>query len=264
MELYKGGALLFITIKVHEMFIVLVHSWQQQESDVTDIIANAMNANVYEVRQKIAGGGPTVLTSYADPEEAEALANTLVQAGVPSFVVDRGEVRSQAQPFRVSRFIFNETSLSLESFNKEQRELSYDTLTLILVATYLLEQEEEIEPKKKRKFSFRRRKKEKTIITPERDETLWLYAQGEAAIRFDRLTVNFDGLGADIQLTRELNFNYLKKELRNRSENAIYDERLIRRSGLVNLLGPTLNPEHDLDLAFEMLSKSLSVTEDIK
>ena len=55
------------------MFIVLVHSWQQQESDVTNIVADVMNANVYEIRQKIAGGGPTVLTSFANLDQAEAL-----------------------------------------------------------------------------------------------------------------------------------------------------------------------------------------------
>ena len=66
-----------------------------------------------------------------------------------------------------------------------------------------------------------------------------------------------NGLGDAIQLTRDLNFSYLKTELRRLAAKSRYNDRLLKRAGLVRLLGPALNPEADLDLAFEILSRSL-------
>jgi hypothetical protein len=60
-----------------------------------------------------------------------------------------------------------------------------------------------------------------------------------------------------MQFTRDLNFAQLKKELRRLAPQAVYDDRLLKRAALIRLLGPTLSPETDLDLAFEVLARSL-------
>jgi hypothetical protein len=67
----------------------------------------------------------------------------------------------------------------------------------------------------------------------------------------------YDGFGAAMKLSRELNFAYLKSELRRLCPEAVYDDRLLNRLGQVRLLGPALNPESSLDLAFEILARSL-------
>ncbi len=70
--------------------------------------------------------------------------------------------------------------------------------------------------------------------------------------------MNFDGLGSAMQLTRDLNFAYLKRELQRLAPQARYDDRLLKRAAMIRLIGPTLSPEADHDLAFEVLSRSLS------
>ena len=59
-----------------------------------------------------------------------------------------------------------------------------------------------------------------------------------------------------MKLTRELNFAYLISELRRFCPGAKYDDRLLNRVGQVRLLGPTLNPETNLDLAIDILAAS--------
>ena len=66
------------------MYIVAAHSWQQPEEDVAKTIANTMDILLYEAQQKVLNGGPAILTSFADPDQAEDLATRLSQAGVPA------------------------------------------------------------------------------------------------------------------------------------------------------------------------------------
>jgi hypothetical protein len=49
----------------------------------------------------------------------------------------------------------------------------------------------------------------------------------------------------------------LISELRRLSPRASYDDRLLKRVGLARLLGPALDPETNLDLAAEILARSL-------
>lgn len=91
----------------------------------------------------------------------------------------------------------------------------------------------------------------------ERDETLWLYRKEEAPFIFNRVALNYDGLADALHLTRNLNFIHLKNRLRQLAPQAICDDRLLKRSRLIRLLGSTLNPDVDLDLACEILARSL-------
>jgi hypothetical protein len=81
---------------------------------------------------------------------------------------------------------------------------------------------------------------------------------------FNRAAMNYDGLGAAMKLTRALNFSHLTNELRRLAPQACYDDRLLKRAGLVRLLGPALSPETDLDLAFEILARSLRPKPDFR
>jgi hypothetical protein len=65
----------------------------------------------------------------------------------------------------------------------------------------------------------------------------------------------YDGLGAKMNPSREMNFNALVAELRLRCPAAFYDDRLLNRAGQPRLLGPLLRPEANLDLAVEILAR---------
>ncbi len=251
------------------MHLVAVYGWQKDEAAVAQTIASALGILVFEARQKISGGGPAVIANYADPAQAEALANRLTCDGVPALVVDTLAVRNRNPPFQVRRFVLGETSLHCESIAGETCDLAYGTVDLLLVATCSAGQMQTLGKVTERKFSLgktllaggvpmtKKVTREQTVMTEARDETLWLYARGGTILIFNRFSMNYDGLGDAMKMTRDLNFTHLKNELRRHAPQAVYDDRLLKRAILIRLLGPSLNPEHDLDLAFEILSRSL-------
>lgn len=251
------------------MHLVVVHGWKKEASEVAKTIAETMGCLAFEAQQKIAGGSPAVLTNYADPIQAEALATRLSQDGVPAFVLDTVGVRSDNQPFNVRSFILEEQSLWLESATGESCAIDYDTIELMLVATCNAGQAPANDTTTIRKFSLgktllaggmpmtKKVKSVETVTADERDETLWLYARGQATAFFNRGILSYDGLGSAKQLTRDLNFTFLKTELQRLAPTALYDDRLLKLAGLIRLLGPALSPEADLDLACEVLACSL-------
>ena len=251
------------------MHLVVIHRWKKELSAVAKIIADIMGTLVFEAQQKIAGGGAAVLTSFADRDQAEALAARLSAGEVPAFVVDTEGVRNENQLFFVRSFVLGESALQLESVAGESCAIDYDTIDLMLVATSSAGQSQATNTVTTRKFSLgktllagglpmtKKMKSDESVIAGERDETLWLYAAKLATVVFDRGIISYDGFDDAKQLTRDLNFSYLKTELRQHAAKAQYDDRLLKRPALIRLLGPTLTPETDLDLAFEILSCSL-------
>lgn len=251
------------------MHIVAVHGWQKDEAAVAKTIADALGLLVFEIRQKLAAGGPAVLASYADPQRAEALAGRLSQDGIPTLVIDTAAVRRMTPPSRVRRFVLEEKVLQVETFAGDSSAIDYGRIDLLLVATCISGQGQTSGTVTERKFSLGKTllaggipmtknvQREVPVVTAVRDETLWLYACGGIPVIFDRAVLNYDGLGAAMQLTRDLNFSRLKSELRRLAPQAHYDDRLLKRATLVRVLGPSLSPERDLDLALEILARSL-------
>lgn len=251
------------------MHLVVGHGWQQEDAVIANVIADVLGLVVFEARQKISGGGPAVLASFADPQRAGNLAVQLSQQGVPSLVVDTAAVRNGKQPFYVHRFVFGAQALQLESQGGETCDIDYSTIELLLVAICKTGEMQTTGTETTRKFSLgktllaggvpmtKKVKTEKTVLTEARDETLWLYTHNGATFVFDRAAMTYDGFGEAMQFTRDLNFTRLKNELRRLAPQACYDDRLLKRAAMIRLLGPALNPETDHDLAFEILSRSL-------
>jgi hypothetical protein len=251
------------------MHLVVGHRWHQEDAVIAKAIADVLGILVFEARQKISGGGPAVLASFADPQRAETLAARLSQEGVPSLVADTEAVRSGKQPFYVHRFVLGEQALQLESSDREFCEIEYSTVELLLVAICKAGEIQTTGTETKRKFSLgktllaggvpmtKKVQSEKTVTVEERDETLWLYTHDRTRVIFDRSAMTYDGRGYAMLFTRDLNFPHLNNEHTRLASQARYDDRLLKRASLVRLLGPSLNPETDHDLAFEILSRSL-------
>ena len=251
------------------MHLVVVHGWQKEEAVVAKTIADILGTVVFEARQKISGGGPAVLASFADPHQAKALAASLSRDGVPALVIDTASVRNRNPSLHVRRFVLGSQTLQLELFDGETCDIDYGKIDLLLVAICSSGQSQTTDIETKRKFSLgktllaggipmTRKVKSATAVTvEERDETLWLFGHEQATVIFDRAVMNYDGLDDAMQLSRDLNFTHLKNELRRLAPQASYDDRLLKRAALVRLLGPALNPETDHDLAFEILARSL-------
>lgn len=251
------------------MHLVVVHNWQLEESAAAKIIAEILGTVAFEARQKISGGGPAVIASFADPRHAEALVVALTQNSVPAFVIDPEIVRGGAQPFHVRRFTLGAQALKLETCDGACCDVAYKTIDLLLPGICKVGELQTVGTETTRKFSLgktllaggvpmtKKVSTEKAVTVAEHDEALWLYTQQNGAVVFDRTVLNYDGLGEAMQLTRELNFSYLKSELRRLAPQALYDDRLLKRAALIRVIGAALNPDTDFDLAFEILARSL-------
>ncbi|MCF6179401.1 MAG: hypothetical protein L3J63_08450 [Geopsychrobacter sp.] len=250
------------------MHLVVIYGWQKEDTEVSNLIAATLGILVFEARQRVACGSPVVLGSFSDSQQAKGLADRLAENGVPALVIDSQSLRNGPPPCLARRFMFGAQSLQIEFIDAESIKLDYARVDLLLCATSIVGEMPTETTEIKRKFSLGKTllaggvpmTKKVTLKTKSRivepDETLWMYAQGQAPVAFNRAMLKYDGLGDAMQMTRTLNFTYLKQELRRLTPQAIYDDRLLEKPRLARLLGPSLCPETDLDLAFEVLSRT--------
>ncbi len=250
------------------MHVVVVYSWKKETPDLIQAISSALGIMPFEGRQLMIGGGPTVVANFANPQQAQVLAQRLNQNGISTLVVDAAEVYARAAHLFVRRFELNESSLHIETDSQQHVEISYGDIDMFLPVTSIV-MHSEIETVTERKLSIgktimtggipmsRKVKHQEEVTNEERSKGLYLYTCNQQLVVFIQNSLNYDGLGPAVQPSREQNFAYLISELRQRSPEAIYDDRLNNRAGLVRLLGPTLRPENNLELAVEILNLSL-------
>lgn len=249
--------------------ILVIHHWPQEDPTVEQTVAEALGMLVFETRQRMVGGGPVVIAKFADRQQAETLEARLMKEGVPTLLVDTETLRARAEPLWVRTFRLDETALDLETAGGENVKLPYAKIRLMLSATTVVGQSESTSTITKRKFSLgktllaggipltKKVKQQQTLRSEERDEVLCLHALNHPPIFFCRGTLNYAGLGVAIQLSRELNFTHLKNELTRYAPQALRDNRLLNRANQVRLLGTSLDPDSHLDLAFEILVRTL-------
>lgn len=255
------------------MYLLVLHDWKQDAGTVATIVAEKLAILAFEARQKLSGGSPVVVATFADQGHAGQLVDSLSQADIPAFLVDSEEVRHRKHCY-VHRFVLAEKAMQLEMRDGELCEVKYSKIDLLLVAICKAGEIQTTGTETSRKFSLgktllagglpmtKKVKTEKIVTVEDRDESLWLYTHDRNRFIFERSTMAYDGLGKAMQLTRDLNFAYLKSALQRLSPQARYDDRLLKRAALIRLIGPVLNPEVDYDLAFEVLSRSLSAHQD--
>ncbi|HEY6009178.1 MAG TPA: hypothetical protein VIU40_12710, partial [Geobacteraceae bacterium] len=231
-------------------------------------LAASLGITAYEMRQRMIGGGPAVVASFADPHQARTLAAKLNQSGVATLIIDADAVRSKAGRFVVRRFELNEWALHIEASDGQSAEIAYGDVDLLLPGTRVVGQSETVTVTE-RKFSLGRTilsggipmskkvERQEVVTNEEREHILYLYAGERPPAVFSQSAMVYDGLGTAMKLSRELNFAYLTSELRRLCPAAGYDDRLLNRLGQVRLLGPAQRPETHLDLAFEILARSL-------
>ena len=251
------------------MYLVVLHDWKMEEGAVALLVAEKLETVAFEARQKLSGGSPVVIATFADEDHARALVASLTQEDLPAFMIDSEDVRKQKSPCYVHRFVLGEEALKVESREGDSYEIQYGAIDLLLVAICKAGEIQTSGIEINRKFSLgktllagglpmtKQVKTEKIVTVEERDESLWLYTHDRALFIFDRPVMNFDGLGEAMQFTRDLNFAHLKNELKRLAPRARFDDRLLKRAAMIRLIGPALNPEVDHDLAFEILSRSM-------
>ncbi|MCK5145379.1 hypothetical protein KAR48_01415 [bacterium] len=251
------------------MYIVVIYGWKEVSNELLQAIARAIGITAFEVQQRMIGDGPSVIARFADLQQAQVLAGTLNQIGIATLVVDVMEFRSRTDSIIVRRFELTESSLNIETRDSKRIDIPYSTIDVLLPGTNIVKHSK-IQTITERKFSLGKTiltgglqtrkkieyKKDSAIV--QYGKVLYLYSGGrQQPVIFSQDDMTYDGLGAKMQISRGLNFTYLKSELHRLSPGVAYDDRLSKRIGQIRLLGSTLNPETNLDLAAEILSQCL-------
>lgn len=250
------------------MHVVVIHRWQEETPELAQGLAAALEVTAFDARQRLIGGGPAVVASFADLNSARAVARELQKRGFKGFVLDAEAVRSGDSPFIVRRFEMGAEALRIEANDGRREEIAYPEIEVLLPAS-AVSGHTETRTVTERKFSMgktlmaggvpltKKVKRQEEVTTQEHEEVLYLWAGKRPPVIFPRSRVAYDGLGEAMKMSRELNFAFLTSELRRLCPNAVFDERLRQRAGQVRLLGPALNTETNLDLAVEILARSL-------
>jgi len=250
------------------MHCVVIHGWKVETAELVQALSGALGITIFEARQRMIGNGPAVAANYVDPGQALALAKRLNQSGIATLIVEVAGDRSRAGYFICRRFELNDAALRIETSDQQRAEIPYGEIDLLLPATSIVEYSEK-KTVTGRKFSLgktimaggiplsKKVERQEEVTIEERSKVLYLYAGNRLPVIFSQNGMIYDGLGAAMKLTRELNFSYLISELRRLCPKTVYDERLRNRAGLVRLLGPALDPETNLDLAAEILAWAL-------
>jgi hypothetical protein len=250
------------------MHVVVIDGWKEETAELVQTLAGALGIMPYEARQRIIGGGPTVVASFADEQRAVELAAKLNQRAISSLVVDASEVRGRAGHLVVRRFELGDRSLRIETVGGKSAEIPFSEIDLLLpgVSTVGYSETKTVVD---RKLSIgktilsggipmsKKVERQEVVSTEESRKFLYLYAGDRPSADFSQDGMSYEGFGAAMKFSRELNFAYLISELRRLSPRAVYDDRLLNRAGQVRILGPALSPETHLNLAAEILARTL-------
>lgn len=247
------------------MYLVIAYAWQKSDPEVVEIVAKSMKVLAFEARQKIAGGGPIVLANYSEKQPAKELSTQLSAAGIPSFTIDTSRLQEEQSIYQADRFELREHTLLVETAGNKPLEIDFQNIEFFILSTCRTDQLQTSETTTKRKFSMgktllaggipmTKKVKKTTVSTAENHyKTLCLYSDNSDVVSFSCNTLDYSGLESARQLTRELNFKSLHKELLRLAPHVDCDERLLNRASQVKILGPSLNPDQHLQLAFEVL-----------
>ncbi len=250
------------------MHVVVIHGWKEGTADMVQILAQLLRVTPFEAGQRLIGGGPAIVAGFAESGPARSLAVALQEKGIPAFVMDAESVRSAASRLVVRRFELCERVLILDGVNGKRAEIPYAEIDVLLPAVGITTSSE-TRTLVERKFSLgqtiisggipmsKKVERKEEVKTEERRKLLYLYAGNRPPALLSQDGMSYEGFGAAMRHSRELNFNYLTSELRRLAVGAVYDERLLNRVAQVRLLGPGRDPETHLDLAAEILARTL-------
>ncbi len=250
------------------MFVVAIYGWREETPEMAQVLAGALGIMAFEARQRLIGGGPSVVACFADQQQARDLAEKVRRGGIKTLIVDAKAVRQRSCFVVVRRFEFADRGLKIETHTGQQEVFPYAEMELLLTGTSVVGYSE-TKTVVEKKFSLGKTllaggipmttkvERQEEVSSEEREQLLYLYGHDRPAAIFSLNGMNYDGFGAEMKLSRRLNFSYLISQLRRHASGAGFDDRLLSRVSQVRLLGPAQGREASLDLAAEILARCL-------
>ncbi|MCB9540713.1 MAG: hypothetical protein H6704_31215 [Myxococcales bacterium] len=251
------------------MHVVALRSLPSPEPDRVKALADILGLTAYEARSRLMApaGGPTVLGQQAEAEAAAAMAQALRAAGFEPLVLDAARVETDARRFVVRRFRLTDAAIEATNRAGEQQAVPYGTVRLALQATGI-SVETTTETTKSRTFSAGRAlatgglmmsRTQKTTTTRTSEDwsgCLFVYGAGPT-LAFREPELAYDAADGPVLPTRHANFARLASTVKARCPGAVWDDRLVRRASQTQILGPTLPPEDNLDVALALVARAL-------
>lgn len=251
------------------MDVVAVYQLHGSTEELARNLAGVLGITAYEARPRVTvpGGGPAVVASFAASAQAQKCAARLNAAGFKTLVLQPDQMETDANRLLVRQIHFCPNALKITCHDGQQVDLPYHEVKLLLRGAGIITQIE-VEQHTKKKFSPARavatgglmmRKKVKTATTnttQERQPFCHLYAPGHPPIALRQTDMDYSSLGENLQLSQDANFNWISAELCRRCTSAEWDERLLTRPGLAQVLGSRFDPERYLDLAISLIARA--------
>jgi len=250
------------------MFVVAIYGWKEETSELAQSLAGFLGVIAFEVRQRLIGGGPSVIASFSDLQQAKELAGKINRIGIDAIIVDAAAEHMRSEFFIASRFEFTGSGLQIESHNDRQEMLPYADVNLLLLGTNVFSNRKTKKVEEKQ-FDINRAAfthglvrtktvyREKEVSSEQSEQVLYLFARGRLPVVFSLNGTSYDGFGAEMKSSRILNFSHLVSQLRLHAPGATFDDRLLNKFNQTRLLGSTLGPAATLDLAAVILSRFL-------
>ncbi len=251
------------------MYIVAIYRLQGETEQLAAKLAAALGRTVYEMRGRVIAttGGPMVVAHFARQEAATECVDRLNGAGFSTLLADSEQVRTGRDRRLLRSLRFGGDNLELVDQTGEGFEIPYREVQLLLRGTAIEVIVEETTQRKK-KFSPTRALAtaglvmRKTVVTKslsgsqERLPFCHIHSEQSPPLVLRQDELDYSVLGADRQLSREANFNWMCGELRRRCPDAVWNDRLLTRAAAAQLLGSSFSPEQDLDLALDLTVQS--------
>lgn len=250
------------------MFIVAIYSWREETAEMAQALAGALGIMAFEARQRLIGGGPAVVASFAEQQQARELADKINRIGIKTLIVDAAPVRLRDCFVSVHRFEFAERGLQIETGSGQQEIRPYAEMELLLTGTSVVGYSE-TKTVVEKKFSLgktllsggipmtKKVERQEEVSSEGSEQLLYLYGHDRPAAFFSLNSLNYDGFGKEMKLSRTLNFAQLISQLRLHATGAVFDDRLLSRISQTRLLGSVQGRAASLDLAAEILARCL-------
>ena len=227
-------------------------------------LAAALSCSVVEGRQRLVAT-PSIVARAPTAEGAAEIVGRLKTAGFTALAFDPVESPFVKRQLQVRSFELHEDRLSASPRQGAGVQVPFDTVRLILRGTQTATEVQEKTVTAK-KFNpalavatgglMMRTNKRKMVksVSDSMSGFVHVYATKGPPLLFSEFNLDFRGLGDALEKSRILNMKVLLDTLRSAAPQASFDDRLMRRAGQSQLLGPGLPPEANLAIASGLLA----------
>jgi len=233
--------------------------------DVADELARLTGLSIYEARTRlrVLGGGPGVLATFGEKDHAVAVADAAQRLGLPAWVV-RGQPGETRRVVR--RFVIRGGHLTVVVEDGQTLTAQTSHVRLLLAGLrYSLHTEWSHERSKpdgamaRAAIGFRVGGTTPVRSRAEtRESFVLLYSPGMPTLVFAVGSLQYHAPDRrPLAATRTANFAIVVRQLREACTAARWDDRLQQRGEQARMLGPTLRPERNLDVAIALLNRDI-------